>query len=1156
MGLVYRAWDAEMGSLVAAKLVRVESADAHAQLKHEFRVARGIGHPNLVSLYELFVDPQGTFFTMELLRGEDLISSLRRGLPPGIPLDGEEVSEVRRAFSQLIGGLLALHDAGIVHRDVKPSNVLVTDDGRVVVLDLGVASQGLDRGPFGATPVGTPTYMAPEQALGGVPTASADAWAVGSLLAEVLSGERPQTPMWADARITSVRAELPRPPGPQELADLAMALRAWEPDRRPALSEVAAALVQRTVSPRPRAQPREVPFVGRAAAQSRLQQAADGKHAGVVVVSGPAGSGKSALLAHALPSGGTTGSRLTISSRCAASESVPFSGWDQLVDRLTQVLLALPRREMESIRPADCDALVQLFPVLGRVAALAPRGGPPPDDPVERQRAAFRGFRGLLAALGTQRRLVFVVDDAAWADADSAALLAALSGDGDLNLCLVVALRDSQDLPAPFVQAARALGRRWGRLEEVHLDPLSDAESEALLQDHLEGREVPEAHRLLREARGNALLIGELAHHLRTGAQLTSLDEALRARASALDADARSLLEAACVIEAAVSPEVIGRVAELRAGAWAGCYRLRDRGLLHAIRTESQTRVEPNHDRLIHAVLAETPAARRRTLHLRAAEVLANAPAQRLRHLIAGEDHDSAYACAMGEAAAARSLLAFERAAELYRTAWRLRPTAAAGEGLGGALRLSGHLTLAAAAFLEASSATDADSSTSERLRRSAGETWLHAGHVAAGLEALAPLLRTAGVSLPQSAGNAERLSLLYRLRFLLTDRGRDGATVGVSGVDGSRLDLLWSLSSALGMIDPARGDAVGVRHLVEAVRLGEPGRLSRALGFEASCEAFVGNAWFLRRAKTLSERASALAATTGVASVRGWARMAACTVHGLAGEFERSAAEGREAEALYLRECQGVDWELMVVRTYLNGSLALLGEVRELIDRVPKGLEDAERRGHPLAAVVHRTGQPSEAWLWLDRPEVVLEAEAPPAAPDVPFSALEYFHLFGVAKAMLYAGDPARTLTMLDDAWPRLRAGGFLRFPYCVMEFSLLRARAEAALGDRKAAARSLRAMRVGRNLRHHQAFASLGEALAAPAELATRRFRQAEAHCSEAGLRHYAAACSWRAHLLAGEAGAADELVANARGEGMAAPEKYYAALTPVVRTSLQTR
>jgi serine/threonine protein kinase len=147
MGVVYEAIDRLSGARVALKALPFSDASAVSQFKHEFRSLAALVHPNLVSLYELVVEDDRWFFTMELVEGPDFLTWARgaRGAPRDPPRAGLAFNTVvdeqrlRSAIVQLAEGVAALHDNGVLHRDLKPSNVLVRNDGRLAILDFGIA---------------------------------------------------------------------------------------------------------------------------------------------------------------------------------------------------------------------------------------------------------------------------------------------------------------------------------------------------------------------------------------------------------------------------------------------------------------------------------------------------------------------------------------------------------------------------------------------------------------------------------------------------------------------------------------------------------------------------------------------------------------------------------------------------------------------------------------------------------------------------------------------------------------------------------------------------------------------------------------------------------------------------------------------------------
>ncbi len=229
MGVVYRAFDARLRRDVAIKVLNagaLTDPDARARLFREARRAAALVDPRIAAVYEIHDDEAAAFFVMELVVGETLRARLGHGPLP--------ISEAVDLALQLAGALAHAHAAGIVHRDVKPENILLTASGQLKLLDFGIAKrvETASREAANTTEgiavtrdghvLGTPEYMAPEQALGRQVNASADVFAVGVVLYEMLAGIRPFLKAGAlETAIAVVRD------APVELSSLRSAIPSW-----------------------------------------------------------------------------------------------------------------------------------------------------------------------------------------------------------------------------------------------------------------------------------------------------------------------------------------------------------------------------------------------------------------------------------------------------------------------------------------------------------------------------------------------------------------------------------------------------------------------------------------------------------------------------------------------------------------------------------------------------------------------------------------------------------------------------------------------------------------------------------------------------------------------------------------------------------------
>ncbi|HEX3744274.1 MAG TPA: serine/threonine-protein kinase [Bryobacteraceae bacterium] len=186
MGEVYRAMDLTLGQSVALKFLPEEAARNQSLLERfhgEVRVARVVSHPNVCRVYDIGQVEGMPFISMEYVDGEDLASLLTRiGRLPA-----DKAVETGR---KLCAGLAAAHDRGVIHRDLKPQNIMINKRGEVVIMDFGLAAIANELTGAEARN-GTPAYMSPEQIKGGVVTAKSDIYALGLVLYELFTGKRP-----------------------------------------------------------------------------------------------------------------------------------------------------------------------------------------------------------------------------------------------------------------------------------------------------------------------------------------------------------------------------------------------------------------------------------------------------------------------------------------------------------------------------------------------------------------------------------------------------------------------------------------------------------------------------------------------------------------------------------------------------------------------------------------------------------------------------------------------------------------------------------------------------------------------------------------------------------------------------------------------------
>jgi serine/threonine-protein kinase len=250
MGEVWRAADTVLGRQVAVKLLKAEYADNatfRSRFETEARHAASLHHPGVAAVYDFgeadVTDGSGVarpYLVMELVDGQPLSALLQ----PGHPLDPDATRDL---LAQAADALGAAHAAGIVHRDVKPANLLVTPDRHVKITDFGIAraAEGMSLTETGQV-MGTPQYLSPEQAQGGTATSASDVYSLGVVAFECLAGRRPYVAETAVATaLAHLREPVPELPDdvPSDLAAVVRRAMAKSPEDRYAdATELAAAL--------------------------------------------------------------------------------------------------------------------------------------------------------------------------------------------------------------------------------------------------------------------------------------------------------------------------------------------------------------------------------------------------------------------------------------------------------------------------------------------------------------------------------------------------------------------------------------------------------------------------------------------------------------------------------------------------------------------------------------------------------------------------------------------------------------------------------------------------------------------------------------------------------------------------------------------------
>ncbi|MDB4977329.1 MAG: ATPase/protein kinase family protein [Myxococcaceae bacterium] len=1068
-GVVYEAYNRKSGERVALKALQNLDASSLYRFKREFRALSGVFHPNLVTLNELFHEGGRWYLSMELVSGLSFVEYVRgtRSEP--------DLSRLRPALAQLVQALQALHEAGRLHRDIKPSNVLVTDQGRAVVLDFGFVREiGGDTVAESAEILGTPAYMAPEQADVGGSHPASDWYSVGVMLFEALTGRLPFTGSNTSILIAKLDHTAPLaskfwPRVPPDLEQLCAELLARDPAARPlgrALLErlpVEGAAGAQAEPAFASSRPSHEPFVGRAPLLERLAAALESTRRDnaprVVTIAGASAVGKSALLERFADSVDGADAWVFL-GRCHERENVPYKALDGIIDAIVRRMSELSEVELALLLPRYLGALSLQFPMLLRIPAIARQAARylRPADPHELRRHAAGALQELLARIADHRPLVLLIDDLQWGDVDSVHLLRdALNPEDMPGILLVVAQRNdgrgsSLALQA-FAEAMQPLRRR-GRFEALRLEPLEADEAEQLarlllapLADDLELLQ-----HVVRESGRVPLFIHELARHVLGGGRPdVTLGELVRQSIARLSAPARRLIELVAVASAPLPVAVARDLLDVESLEQTVLRELLNERLVRQAFHPIET-LDARHDQIRGIVRSTLTAEQLASHHLSLARELARSGAdpELLAHhfLSAGDPAHAARYVARAAEAAARAL-AFTTAARCYELAlsWGVfhqqekrelmvaRAEALANAGRGGE---AGETYLRAADL--------AAPEDRPMLRSRAVDQLLRAGQLEAGLALGDAVLQELGLSVAQT-GRSALIALLGRRAWLWV-RGYEFEPRAPSQVEPlalARVEAARAMSLALGHMDPFAAANMQARHLMLALQSGDAFSVARALGYEAVYLGIEGAAQS-GKAMLMLERERELSPAPSHPYLLAFGHYAKGVVDWGRGHWSDALIALDHAESGYRNDCTGAAWEILASQLFSLGCLSFLGRYDELRRRIARIADEARARDDRLTLQWIFAWQAVADILRGDLPAAKQGiASARARLPEQHYTLPHLFVLLASTYASLYAGDGRAALARIDQEWPAIKQSQLLRLQ--VYRVELLRLRALAAL-------------------------------------------------------------------------------------------------------------
>ena len=533
MGEVYRATDTKLNRDVAIKVIPEEfSRDASrmARFEREAQVLAALNHPNIAAIYGV----EDRALVMELVEGPTLAERIEQG-----PVPAAEALAIAR---QIVEALEYAHERNIIHRDLKPANIKVTPNGRVKVLDFGLAKvQAVSESDstnsmitVAGAIVGTAAYMSPEQATGKATDARSDIFSFGLVLYEMLSGRRAFS---EERAILTMMAVLHKEPVP--LRDLAPELppeldgavtrciSKAPADRFSGMAELRAALEQIANRMAEPASAAGLPFVaasrttvGRDAERAQLWRAYARVKEGrglIVAVTGEAGIGKTSLLEEFLADLAQRGERPVLARGRCSERLAGAEAYLPILEALDSLLHGHTGQPVAAAMKTAAPTWYGL--VAGDAADTSAAAAAREAAPAASQERMKRELGALCQELSRTRPLIVVIDDLHWADVSTIDMLNYLAGRfADMRLLVLGSYRPSDMALArhPFL-AVRSDLQSHGLFEEIGLRFLELQDVERYLGLQFPGHDFPADFAAVIHAKteGSPLFMADLVRYLR-----------------------------------------------------------------------------------------------------------------------------------------------------------------------------------------------------------------------------------------------------------------------------------------------------------------------------------------------------------------------------------------------------------------------------------------------------------------------------------------------------------------------------------------------------------------------------------------------------------------------------------------------------------------
>jgi serine/threonine protein kinase len=987
---------------VAMKTVKDMSAEAVLSLKRDFRSVVDLRHVNLVEHYELNTETHPPYVLMEHISGDTLAAR------------AHDEAGVRLLLKGIAEGLDHIHKHGVIHGDIKPTNVMLTAEGVLKLLDFGLSSDN-SRSITERTVSGTFNYLAPELLSGSSPSIESDWYATGVMLVELILGAELVFDEVSKLKFRGPSEEMQASLGSfGDIGQFLLHLLSVNPKER-----IEQELFSRCTGIEPLSDSASR-FVGRneelALLESEFSKIDQG--ARIAVLRGDSGMGKTALVREFLKRTDTD----FLSSQCRFQEAIGFNAVDQLIDGLSD----------HGVLNESSPNLIRMF--LGSVDGPE---RPANHDPELKFRAAEE-LRVVFANLSMKQNLVVWIDDLQWADQDSLDFL--FDGLRDIHASNILFIFCLREKVAGLSSAVQFVQKLQLPVSEAEIGRLSSIDAHQMLG-------IEKSATLVSELEGNTFLLDQ-ARELAGRPEELSRDSLLESRLNTLGDSELAILSLLTISSEQLSTEDIVTILqndELRF-ILSGLGAL---GYVRAYRVADTYLFELFHNIWREAVLARLSDAEAATMHRRVVEYLLTKDTVNQGALFHHfrELGDTPQAASYGERAAleAYETGAYLRSAQLYKEVDDLTEQSRHRSTRARALGLGGYNSEAMRLYESLADETPITENKVENLRKACDHA-LFSGDLDSSLRYLRELAQVYDVKIPNSPTLIAIQSVILRLPLLL--RQVDRKETWDNTRSDRELEMLRSVSISMSTIDHKIADVITLRYVGRALKSGNRTETIHALMIEAANESNIGGSLpmlggrFERRSREMVQLATDLAIDSN-AEDRAHVECVACGVKLFLGDLEDAIEHGERGLSLYQSIEQEYHWDVATVQHYQLQAIQNRGDIPLLRSKVDHFLRQASIRGDKHARNLLMNGafllflvddNPKRVWREAEGfLEIEVESYTTPHLATVSI----------VASTLMYEGKYDQCWDYLELHWPSLQRAGFMMLDWVRSGLVFLKARA-----------------------------------------------------------------------------------------------------------------